>query len=166
MFCKQRRHFSADLLLCFTSGTGNTDCKVETKSLDGETNLKLRSAHKKFAEKSMIKVVEEKKNKGFNACVRPSSVDMYRFSNNKYCEAKVMFDDPRDSMASTSIDTFSGSITFGNFTPKNAEKRKQNNGESLMENADNTEQAAKSTFPFNKNNVVLRGCTYPKRVTF
>ena len=28
-----------------------------------------------------------------------------------------------------------------------------------MENADNTEQAAKSTFPFNKNNVVLRGCT-------
>ena len=110
--------FPADLLLCFTSGAGNTDCKVETKSLDGETNLKLRSAHKKFAENSMIKVVEEKKSKGFNACVRPSSVDMYRFSNNKYCEAKVMFDDPRDSMASTSIDTFSGSITLGISPPK------------------------------------------------
>ena len=115
--------FPADLLLCFTSGAGNTDCKVETKSLDGETNLKLRSAHKKFAEKSLIKVVEEKQKKGFNASVRPSSVDMFRFSDNQYCEAKVTFDDPRDSMASNSIDTFNGSITFGHFNPKNAEKK-------------------------------------------
>jgi phospholipid-translocating P-type ATPase (flippase) len=150
--------FPADLLIVFTSGTGNTDCKIETKSLDGETNLKLRSAHKKFSEINLIKAQSTKgKTRDGSARGRPSSIDMHRFNTHDFCEAKVTFDDPRDEVTSNSIDNFDGSISFGRF--KVPDGMEDGNGTKTMINIDSAEKSSKLIFPFNKTNVVLRGCT-------
>jgi phospholipid-transporting ATPase len=131
--------FPADLLLLCAAtakGGGCGQAFVETKSLDGETNLKLRTS------KEEITYLFKKEGTAMGdegTKWNPSEDTLAKLVLDGKC--KTITDDPRDAKTSVSIHTFGGQIQLSNAVA------------ALMELGPN-----KTTLPMNEKNVLLREC--------
>ena len=137
--------FPADLLLLCAAtkkGGGCGQAYVETKSLDGETNLKLRTSAEEitylFKKEGIVRSDNNNNSKNANTKWDPSNDTLSKIARDGKCCTTT--DDPRDSKTSVSIHTFGGQIRV---SPSIATAY---------------EQPDKTSLPMNEKNILLREC--------
>jgi magnesium-transporting ATPase (P-type) len=137
--------FPADLLLLCAAtkkGGGCGQAYVETKSLDGETNLKLRTSAEEitylFKKEGIVRSNNNNNSKNANTKWDPSNDTLSKIARDGKCCTTT--DDPRDSKTSVSIHTFGGQIRV---SPSIATAY---------------EQPDKTSLPMNEKNILLREC--------